>query len=69
MTVKAKLLAATLVGLGLTLGAAPASAQVDWMNFNFGVPLQVPFVCENEAPNYNLKPATDEWCQAESRVD
>jgi len=39
------------------------------MDHNFGVPLQVPFVCENEAPAYNLKPATDEWCQAESRVD
>ena len=63
------LLAALIAGLGTALMAAPASAEVDWMSFDFGVPLQVPFVCENEAPAFNLGPATDEWCQTESRVD
>lgn len=63
-------------GNGAIVGAAvvgallwgPAHAQDAWSGFDFGVPIQQPFVCENDAHGVTLE-ITGEPCQAEAIVD
>ena len=63
-------LVAPVTMLGGALVATSALAQENrGAGFDFGVPLQAPFVCENEAHKVALTPITGEPCQAAAVVD
>ena len=58
----------SLAGAGAFAATAASAQEPVPENFDFGVPVQVPFVCENEAHGVSLLPITGEPCQAEPVV-